>query len=273
MLWSWRLLDPTVSWSFVWLEFHVVCFSCWRGCMEITWCHLSQVHGKCPERCTHTDILAKADQTKSEIEESDGTCTPKKRVSLEPVSKVSPIVFLYAVRAALVLLIITIVFLYAVTAAREVLLILTWYLVDSIQFYVYITETITRSLTPSGPESRCIHTVSLDCSNCFKTYYCSQDGWFDLSLLCHHQATMCPCSLTWTMCLLTKMRWPTKQACWRGTASPPCSRSTSSSRRRAKRARGELWSTTGRMRLCRWPLPQSFSAVSMHLPLLCRLKV
>lgn len=47
MLWGRRLHNNIVPWWFVWLEFHVCLFflfSFWRGCMETSWCHLSQVH-------------------------------------------------------------------------------------------------------------------------------------------------------------------------------------------------------------------------------------
>lgn len=58
------------------------------------------------------------------------------------------------------------------------------------------------------------------------------------------QATTCPSSTTWTRYQPIKTRLSTRRGCSRGTASPQCLKSTSNSRKRAKRASRGPWSTT-----------------------------
>lgn len=79
----------------------------------------------------------------------------------------------------------------------------------------------------------------------------NRDNWLR-GVILFSQATMCPSSTTWTHYQPTKTRLSTRQGCSRGTASPQCSKSTSSSRKRAKRARRGPWSTTETMSPCMW---------------------
>lgn len=61
---------------------------------------------------------------------------------------------------------------------------------------------------------------------------------------------MYPSSMTWRHYQPVKTRLSTRQECWKGTVLPLCLKSTSSSRKRAKRASRGPWSTTEMMSPC-----------------------